>query len=95
MCGAMCGIELDGQRVSRVVLALFGVDSVPVRAPAVESEIAGAAADDLDLPGIGAAVAATLHPPDDLHASAAQRRQMAKALVPRVLATAIDEAKHA
>jgi carbon-monoxide dehydrogenase medium subunit len=95
MCGAMCGIQLDGQRVSRVVLALFGVDSVPLRAPVIESEITGAAVDDLDLPGIGAAVAATLDPSGDLHASAEQRRKMAKALVPRVLATAINEAKHA
>src|SRR5262249_40946979 len=37
MCGTTCGIQLDGQRVSRVVLALFGVDSVPLRAPVIES----------------------------------------------------------
>ena len=95
MCGAVCGIQLDGQRVSRMTLALFGVDSVPMRARATESALIGAAVDDLDLPDIGRAVAATLDPPGDLHASAAQRRKMAKALVPRVLATAINEAKHA
>ena len=95
MCGAVCGIQLDGQRVSRVALALFGVDSVPLRARATESALIGAAVDDLDLPDIGATVAATLDPPGDLHASAGQRRRMAKALVPRVLATAINEAKHA
>jgi aerobic carbon-monoxide dehydrogenase medium subunit len=95
MCGAVCGIQLDGQRVSRAALALFGVDGVPVRARATESALTGAAVDDLDLSDIGAEVAAALEPPDDIHASGEQRRRMAKALVPRVLATAIDEATHA
>jgi carbon-monoxide dehydrogenase medium subunit len=95
MCGAVCGIQLDGQRVNRAALALFGVDSVPVRARGVEATLTGATVDDLDLPAIGAEVAATLDPPGDLHASGEQRRKMAKTLVPRVLTAAIDEAKHA
>jgi aerobic carbon-monoxide dehydrogenase medium subunit len=95
MCGAVCGVQLDGQRVSRTALALFGVGNAPVRARATESALAGAAVDDLDLPGIGAEAAAALHPPDDVHASGEQRRKMVKALVPRVLATAISEARHA
>lgn len=95
MCGAVCGIQLDGQRVNRAALALFGVGSVPVRARAVEATLTGATVDDLDLPAIGAEVAATLDPPGDLHASGEQRRKMAKTLVPRVLTAAINEAKHA
>jgi carbon-monoxide dehydrogenase medium subunit len=95
MCGVVCGIRLDGQRVSRAALALFGVDSVPLRARVIESQLTGAVVDDLDLPAIGAAVAATLDPPNDLHASPAQRRRMAKALVPQVLSAAINQAKHA
>jgi carbon-monoxide dehydrogenase medium subunit len=95
MCGAVCGIQLDGQRVSRAALALFGVGGAPVRARHTESALTGAAVDDLDLPDVGAEVAAALDPPDDVHASGEQRRKMAKALVPRVLAAAIDEAKHA
>jgi carbon-monoxide dehydrogenase medium subunit len=95
MCGAVCGIQLDGSRVSRAALALFGVDGVPVRAHTAESALAGAGVDDLDLPDIGAEVAASLDPPDDLHASGDQRKKMAKVLVRQVLAAAIDEAKHA
>jgi carbon-monoxide dehydrogenase medium subunit len=95
MCGAVCGVQLQGERVSRAALALFGVDSVPRRAAAIESALTGAAVDDLDLLDIGAEVAASLDPPDDVHASGEQRRRMAKALVPQVLAAAIDEAKHA
>ena len=95
MCGAVCGIQLDGDRVSRAALALFGVGSVPVRARATEAALAGEAVDDLDLPAIAAEVAATLDPPSDLHATGEQRRKMAKTLVSQVLATAIDEAKHA
>jgi aerobic carbon-monoxide dehydrogenase medium subunit len=95
MCGAVCGVQLDGQRVSRAALALFGVDTVPSRARTIETAITGAVVDDLDLADIGAELAATLDPPDDLHASGEQRRRMAKVLVPQVLAAAIDEAKHA
>jgi carbon-monoxide dehydrogenase medium subunit len=95
MCGAVCGIQLDGQRVSRTALALFGVDSVPSRASTIETAIVGSVVDDLDLAEIGAELAATLDPPDDLHASGEQRTRMAKTLVPQVLAAAIDEAKHA
>jgi len=95
MCGAVCGIQLDGQRVSRAALALFGVGSAPVRAHTVESALTGITVDDLDLSDIGAELAASLDPPGDLHASGDQRRKMAKVLVPQVLATAIDEAKHA
>jgi aerobic carbon-monoxide dehydrogenase medium subunit len=95
MCGVVCGIQLDGQRLSRAALALFGVGSVPVRARAIEETLTGAVVDDLDLPAVGADVAATLDPPSDLHATGEQRRRMAKTLVPQVLAAAIDEAKHA
>jgi aerobic carbon-monoxide dehydrogenase medium subunit len=95
MCGAVCGVQLDDQRVSRMALALFGVGSTPVRARTTESALRGAAVDDLDLPDIGAEVAAQLDPPGDVHASGEQRSKMAKALVPRVLAAAIDEARHA
>jgi CO/xanthine dehydrogenase FAD-binding subunit len=66
-----------------------------VRPRAVESALQGAAVDDLDLADIGAEVAAALDPPDDVHASGDHRRKMAKALVPRVLSTAIGEARHA
>jgi carbon-monoxide dehydrogenase medium subunit len=95
MCGAVCGVELDGQRVSRTALALFGVGSVPSRARTIEAAMTGSALDDLDLAQLGAELAADLDPPDDLHASGEQRRRMARTLVPQVLAAAIDEAKHA
>jgi aerobic carbon-monoxide dehydrogenase medium subunit len=95
MCGAVCGIQLDGTRVGRAALALFGVDSVPVRARAVEETLTGAAVDELDLPTIAAQVAASLDPPTDLHATGEQRKKMAETLVPQVLTAAIDEAKRA
>jgi carbon-monoxide dehydrogenase medium subunit len=95
MCGAVCGIQLDGQRVNRAALALFGVASAPVRAHAAESVLTGTSVDDLDLTEIGTAVAASLDPPSDVHASGEQRRRMAKTLVPQVLAAAIDEARNA
>jgi carbon-monoxide dehydrogenase medium subunit len=95
MCGAVCGVQLEGDRVTRAAIALFGVGSAPVRATGAESAVAGSAVGDLELEEVGAELAATLDPPDDLHASGEQRRKMAKVLVPQVLAAAIDEAKDA
>jgi carbon-monoxide dehydrogenase medium subunit len=95
MCGAVCGVQLDAERLARIALALFGVGSTPVRAEATEAALSGAAVDDLDLADIGAEVANALDPPDDVHASGEQRRKMARALVSRVLAAAIGEARHA
>jgi carbon-monoxide dehydrogenase medium subunit len=78
-------------KVARVAIAMFGVDSTPVRAPAAEASLVGAAVSDLDAQEVGRAAAADLDPPDDLHASAALRRRIAAAVVRRALTTALGE----
>jgi carbon-monoxide dehydrogenase medium subunit len=84
----------EDDRVTRAGLALFGVASTPHAATEVQqlvgrtrSELTDAALDE-----IGAAVAASLDPPPDIHASSHYRQRVASRLVPRVLRAAIEEA---
>lgn len=95
MAGACTGIRLDGNgRVERAAISLFGVASTPVRAPEVESSLAGMVADDVDPHEVGQEVAAKLEPPEDLHASSSLRRRIAAAVVRRSLEGALKEAGH-
>jgi carbon-monoxide dehydrogenase medium subunit len=92
LCGAVCGVTVDGNSITRAAIALFGVAGTPVRATAAEQALlaAGTAA---DLTGIGHEASAPLTPSDDLHASGQYRRQVAAVVVRRALTTAIEEAR--
>ncbi|MBO0729749.1 MAG: xanthine dehydrogenase family protein subunit M [Acidimicrobiaceae bacterium] len=89
LAGVMAAVQVEGGRVRRSGLGLFGVASTPHRA---DAGIDGADPADLDLEEIGTRVAADLDPPDDIHASGAYRRRVAAVLVERALRTAIQEA---
>jgi carbon-monoxide dehydrogenase medium subunit len=90
--GAMAGVQLDGDQVTRAAIALFGVGATPVRAHDAELALlsAGAAA---DLGDIGRLATKELDPPDDIHATGGYRRQVAAVVVTRVLSRAIEEAR--
>ena len=92
ICGAACAVTLDGDRVARAAIALFGVAATPVRANAAELALmAGGAGSDFGL--IGREAAAPLTPLDDLHASGAYRKHVVVPVVRRALARAIEEAR--
>lgn len=93
MAGAVCGVQVVDGRVTRAAVALFGVGSTPLRAPAAERALVGAAPADLgDLAELGALAVEGLDPPDDVHATGPQRRRMAAALTARALRDALAEA---
>ncbi len=89
MAGVMAAVEVDGSKVRRAGLGLFGVASTPHRA---DAGVDGASPSDFDLGEIGRRVAADLDPPDDIHASGAYRRRVSAVLVERALGKAIQEA---
>jgi carbon-monoxide dehydrogenase medium subunit len=95
LVGAAAAVAFDaGDRLTHAGLGLFGVASTPHAAPEV-SQLIGRSRRELegdDLTGIGAVIAASLDPPDDVHASGGYRRKVAAQLVPRVLRSAIEEA---
>jgi aerobic carbon-monoxide dehydrogenase medium subunit len=92
LCGAACAVTLDGDRITRAAIGLFGVDSTPVRAETAEAMlIAGGLATDLG--AVGQEAVAALDPSGDIHASGSYRKQVAAVVVRRALARAIQEAQ--
>jgi carbon-monoxide dehydrogenase medium subunit len=93
LVGAMAGVELDGSRVDRAAVALFGVAGTPHRARDAEAALVGSSADGVDLAEAGRLAASGLEPPGDVHASASYRRQIAAVVVERALGAAFEEAR--
>jgi carbon-monoxide dehydrogenase medium subunit len=92
LCGAVCGVTLDGDTVTRAAIALFGVGPTAVRATAAEQAMMAAGA-GADLTSVGAEAAAGVDPSDDIHATGAYRKQVAAVVVRRALRAAIEEAR--
>ena len=92
LCGAVCGVTLDGDAVTRAAIAMFGVGPTAVRTPAAEQALIAAGA-GADLASVGAEAAAQVDPSDDIHASGAYRKQVAAVVVRRALSAAIEEAR--
>ncbi|MWA00952.1 xanthine dehydrogenase family protein subunit M [Actinomadura sp. LD22] len=94
LAGAVCGVQVDAGRISRVAIGLIGMGSVPLRAEAVERSLTGSEAAALDLDDVGAQAVAGTDPPSDVHAGTHYRAKVGAALVARALSTALKEADH-
>jgi carbon-monoxide dehydrogenase medium subunit len=77
-------------RCARVRIALGAVAPVPLRVSAAEQFLQGRHADDAALQRAGDLAAEACRPIDDVRASAAYRRLLVRALVPRVLRLCLD-----
>ncbi|NMH98412.1 FAD binding domain-containing protein [Pseudonocardia acidicola] len=88
---AMAAVHLgsDGS-VDLVRLAASGVDSVPVRLHAAEAVLAGAQPTAEVIDAAAATVADSINPTGDVHAPASYRRDMARLLVKRAVAAAVE-----
>ena len=94
LCGAGATVTLDDRgRVGSTRLAFIGVDSTPVRTPAGEQVMDGTGGDDADVSAAAEAAVSELDPGDDLHASGAYRRHIARLLARRVLTEAVATAR--
>jgi aerobic carbon-monoxide dehydrogenase medium subunit len=92
ICGAVCGVEVAGDHITRAAIGLFGVAGTPVRASAAEAAlIAGGAS--TDLADIARLATEDLDPAGDIHATGAYRKQVAAVVVRRALAAAVAEAR--
>jgi aerobic carbon-monoxide dehydrogenase medium subunit len=97
VAGAAIAIELDGARVSRCRIGLFGLGPTPLRARAAEAAVTGSPAGDVSTQArareIGQAAVADLESvPSDLHGPAAYRKRVGAALVAVAWQRAISEA---
>jgi len=92
LVGVMAAVEVSNGRIARAALCMTGVDTVPMRCEEVERALTGAGVRDLDLADVGAQAVAGLSPSDDVHASAAYRKQVGATMASRALGHAIEEA---
>lgn len=91
---AACVIHLDPEgRVADARIALGGVAEVPVRATAAEAVLLGQPPGEGVLREAVAAAVAELDPPEDLHASASFRKDLARVYLHRALTAAVARAK--
>jgi carbon-monoxide dehydrogenase medium subunit len=93
IAGAVAGVTVDGGAISRATIALFGMGSTPLRAPAAEAALVGAPADEVEPDAIGSVAIEGLDPPEDLHASAGLRRRIGRAVVARAIGRALEEVR--
>jgi carbon-monoxide dehydrogenase medium subunit len=92
LVGVAAAVQVDGSKVTKAAIALFGVGGTPVRASeAEEALIAGGTSADLD--AVGNLAAMNLAPSDDVHASGEYRKAVAATIVARAIAKALKEAQ--
>lgn len=92
LVGVAAAVQVDGSKVTKAAIALFGVGGTPVRASEAEQAlIAGGATADLD--AVGKLAAMNLAPSDDVHASGDYRKSVAATIVARAIAKALKEAQ--
>jgi carbon-monoxide dehydrogenase medium subunit len=97
VAGAAIAIALDGARVSRCGIGLFGLGPTPLRAEAAEATVTGRPAGDVRTDAsareIGQVAVADLESvPSDRHGPAAYRKRVGAALVAAAWRRAISEA---
>jgi carbon-monoxide dehydrogenase medium subunit len=94
LCGAGATVTLDAKgQVARARLAFIGVASTPVRTPAGEEALQGTDGGGAAVTAAADAAVSELNPHDDLHASGAYRRHVARGLAVRVLSEAVATAR--
>ena len=95
IAGAVVGVQLDADnRVSRCAIGLLGLGPTPLRAPAAEQAVIGAAAAGIAVGEIGAMCVAPLDSvSNDLQGSAGYRKKIGATMAARALTKAIAEAE--
>ena len=88
IAGLAASARADGDRLTDVRLAFFGVGATPVRARAAEAALAKPDEDAID--SAVKTLEQDLDPPDDIHGSSRTRRHLAGVLLRRVAAQLRD-----
>ena len=84
-------VRMEGGAIAEAKIGLTNMGSIPLRAAAVESALAGAAADAEAIAGACALAAEGTNPPSDLNGDADYRRHLAGVLTRRAVLAAAGE----
>ncbi|WP_026691825.1 FAD binding domain-containing protein [Peribacillus kribbensis] len=94
LVASACQLCLDDQdKISRVRLALGGVEAVPLLVEEVNQIMAGEKISEMLLDKVAEIVKSAVDPESDLHASSEYRRHLATVLTKRTLQTAYNRAR--
>jgi aerobic carbon-monoxide dehydrogenase medium subunit len=93
MVGIAVTVTLEAATIVDARIAFSGVSDTPVRASGAEQLLIGQAGDSDVLDSAAERAASDLEPPTDVHASAAYRQHVARALARRALGTAVERAR--
>jgi carbon-monoxide dehydrogenase medium subunit len=86
---ALAALRLEGDRIVEARVGMGGAEHRPRRIEAAEQILVGEAVRPDLLVGAAAAVAAAVEPVEDIHASAAYRRDLARVMTRRALEAAL------
>ncbi len=92
LCGAVAQVTLDGDRVAAARLALLGIGDRPVRAHALEAELAGGPATSEAVAAAARLAGDEARPPDDPQVPPEYRLHLARVVARRALEQAMEEA---
>jgi aerobic carbon-monoxide dehydrogenase medium subunit len=83
--------DVEAGRIADPRVVLGGVSSRPVRCREAEDELAGAAPESATFASAGQALASTIEPPADVHATSEVRRRLAANLLERAAVRALAD----
>jgi carbon-monoxide dehydrogenase medium subunit len=89
LVGVVTRLEIDDDIVTDAALAFFGAASTPIRVPAAEAALVGAAPTPDAFAAAAQIVSAELNPPADIHGSTAYRKHLGGTLTRRGLDAAV------
>ncbi|MCC6382759.1 MAG: xanthine dehydrogenase family protein subunit M [Dehalococcoidia bacterium] len=89
LVGAVALVRVEGGRIAATNVVSFGTGGRPLRFPEVEAKLVGSVPGEALFSEAAEAITELLDPDDDVHASAAYRRQVAGVLVRRALEEAL------
>ncbi len=91
--GVATDVEMEGDRIARIRIAMSGVGATPLRAAAAEQALTGTAPDPGSIRAAADATAEALSPAADVHGSAETRRDLARAYLRRGIELALARAQ--
>lgn len=91
LAGLAAQARVEDGILAEARLVFFGVGVAPVRARAAERAVTGRRPDAKSVATAADALETDLHPPADIHASSAVRRQLARVLLSRVLRRLVED----
>ena len=94
LVGAVALLQLDSNGYCRAArVTMFGVGGTPLRMGRAEEALLGSQVDILALEEVAKAVAETLDPPSDIHASAEYRKEVGGVVARRSVEAALSRAR--